>query len=105
MSCKGSTLHATHAITASHPSPLDLPTSRVQEETAETGEEKFVTSAYKKQLQANKKWEEEQKRRDAWAERDDVTKKDGLADFYSNMLRGTNKVLPSLPAIWLRLEG
>eukprot|EP00961_Rhodomonas_salina_P039204 526986-Rhodomonas_salina.1 len=25
------------------------------------------------------------------AERDDVTKKDGLTDFYSNMLRGKNK--------------
>jgi len=51
--------------------------------------EKFVTAAYKAQLLANKKWEEEQKAKDAAAERKAV-KKDGLTDFYASMYRGTN---------------
>eukprot|EP00282_Hemiselmis_andersenii_P026325 CAMPEP_0172002190 /NCGR_PEP_ID=MMETSP1041-20130122/3276_1 /TAXON_ID=464988 /ORGANISM="Hemiselmis andersenii, Strain CCMP439" /LENGTH=241 /DNA_ID=CAMNT_0012655891 /DNA_START=43 /DNA_END=765 /DNA_ORIENTATION=+ len=60
-----------------------------KEEFGET--EKFVTAAYKRQLLATKAFEEEQKRLDELKERDDVRNKDSMADFYSSMLKGTNK--------------
>ena len=64
----------------------------LEEEQAETeGVEKFVTSAYKRQLQANKKWLEEKAIEDAKIMADDVRNKDGISDFYTNMLKGKNK--------------
>ncbi|KAJ8492106.1 hypothetical protein OPV22_013827 [Ensete ventricosum] len=44
--------------------------------------EKFVTGAYKKKLAEQAKWLEEEKLRQIREERDDVTKKSDLSDFY-----------------------
>ena len=62
-----------------------LAKEQAAEEGDFAGKEKFITSAYKKQLAERELWkqeEEEQRQRD---EREDVTKrKDGLSGFYSN---------------------
>ncbi|XP_065017802.1 uncharacterized protein LOC135644259 [Musa acuminata AAA Group] len=44
--------------------------------------EKFVTSAYKKKLAEQEKWLDEERLRQIREERDDVTKKSDLRDFY-----------------------
>ncbi|CAL9147997.1 unnamed protein product [Musa hybrid cultivar] len=44
--------------------------------------EKFVTSAYKKKLAEQAKWLDEERLRQILEERDDVTKKSDLSDFY-----------------------
>jgi hypothetical protein len=64
----------------------------LKEEEKELGgaSEKFVTAAYRAQLEANKKWEEDQAKLDKLKAKDDVTDKADLTDFYSNMLRGKN---------------
>jgi hypothetical protein len=66
--------------------------TELKEEEKELGgaSEKFVTAAYRAQLEANKKWEEEQRQIDMLKAKDDVTNKADLTDFYSNMLRGKN---------------
>ena len=66
--------------------------TELKEEEKELGgaSEKFVTAAYRAQLEANKKWEEEQRQLDKLKAKDDVTNKADLTDFYSNMLRGKN---------------
>lgn len=66
--------------------------NELKEEEKELGgaSEKFVTAAYRAQLEANKKWEEEQRQLDKLKAKDDVTNKADLTDFYSNMLRGKN---------------
>ncbi len=61
------------------------------EEEEFAGSEKFVTSAYKRQLQATQKWAAEKALEDAKIMADDVRKKDGISDFYTNMLKGKNK--------------
>ena len=61
------------------------------EEAEFAGSEKFVTSAYKRQLQATQKWAAEKALEDAKIMADDVRKKDGISDFYANMLKGKNK--------------
>ncbi len=61
------------------------------EEAEFAGSEKFVTSAYKRQLQATQKWAAEKALEDAKIMADDVRKKDGISDFYTNMLKGKNK--------------
>ena len=48
--------------------------------------EKFVTSSYRKKLEEEKLWHEREKLRDEEERRNDVTKKRGLGDFYSNLL-------------------
>ncbi|KAG9450537.1 hypothetical protein H6P81_010502 [Aristolochia fimbriata] len=47
--------------------------------------EKFVTSAYKKKLAEQAKWLEEERLRQLREEREDVTKKEDLSDFYFNL--------------------
>lgn len=47
--------------------------------------EKFVTSAYKKQLAERAKWLEEERRQGIREEKDDVTKKSDLTDFYFSL--------------------
>lgn len=47
--------------------------------------DKFVTSAYKRKLAEQAKWMEEQRLRELREERDDVTKKSDLTDFYFNL--------------------
>lgn len=47
--------------------------------------DKFVTSAYKKKLAEQAKWMEEERLRELREERDDVTKKTDITDFYYNL--------------------
>ncbi|PKA49365.1 hypothetical protein AXF42_Ash014267 [Apostasia shenzhenica] len=47
--------------------------------------EKFVTSAYKKKLAEHEKWIEEEKLRELREEKDDVTKRSDLTDFYFSL--------------------
>ncbi|GAB2285584.1 hypothetical protein Dimus_020030 [Dionaea muscipula] len=47
--------------------------------------DKFVTSAYKKKLAEQAKWMEEERLRDLREEREDVTKKSDISDFYFNL--------------------
>ncbi|KAI3914887.1 hypothetical protein MKX01_018056 [Papaver californicum] len=47
--------------------------------------EKYVTSAYKKKLAEQAKWLEEERIRELREEKDDVTKKSDISDFYFNL--------------------
>lgn len=47
--------------------------------------DKFVTAAYKRKLQEQAKWLEEERLRELREERDDVTKKADISDFYFNL--------------------
>ncbi|MQL71897.1 hypothetical protein Taro_004218 [Colocasia esculenta] len=58
---------------------------RSKEDHLFAGKEKFVTSAYKKKLAEQAKWLEEERLRELREERDDVTKKSDLSDFYFNL--------------------
>ena len=48
--------------------------------------DKFVTAAYRKKLEEDRKWLEEEKIADAREAKDDVTKKGDLSGFYHNLL-------------------
>ena len=48
--------------------------------------EKFLTSAYRKKLDARKEYEEELKRKEAEEAKNDVTKRGDLTGFYANLL-------------------
>ena len=50
--------------------------------------EKFMTGAYRRKLEAREEYEADLKRKEAEEARDDVTKRDGLGHFYSNLLDG-----------------
>ncbi|KAL3160355.1 hypothetical protein ABBQ32_010689 [Trebouxia sp. C0010 RCD-2024] len=52
--------------------------------------EKFVTSAYKKKLEEDKKWLAEEKVREAQEQRNDVVKKGHMGDFYRNILKSND---------------
>eukprot|EP00873_Tetraselmis_striata_P035740 jgi/Tetstr1/456004/TSEL_042782.t1 len=49
--------------------------------------DKFVTAAYKKKLEEDKQWLEQEKRKEELEARNDVTKREGLGDFYRNLHR------------------
>lgn len=49
------------------------------------GKDKFVTSAYKKKLAEQAKWMEEERLRQLREEKEDVTKKSDISDFYFNL--------------------
>ncbi|KAI3450756.1 hypothetical protein Pfo_007421 [Paulownia fortunei] len=49
--------------------------------------DKFVTSAYKKKLAEQAKWMEEERLREMREEKEDVTKKTDLTDFYFNLAK------------------
>ena len=49
---------------------------------------RFMTSAYKRKLSERDEYEAELRRREAEDEKNDVTKKSGLGDFYSNLMNG-----------------
>ncbi|KAK9289330.1 hypothetical protein L1049_008665 [Liquidambar formosana] len=49
--------------------------------------DKFVTSAYKKKLAEQAKWLEEERLRQLREEKDDVTKKSDMSDFYFNLTK------------------
>jgi len=50
--------------------------------------ERFITSAYKKKLLEDAKWNEERKKQEEEEERNAVEKKGHMGDFYRNILRG-----------------
>ncbi|KAM3251495.1 nuclear speckle splicing regulatory protein 1 isoform X2 [Capsicum annuum] len=49
--------------------------------------DKFVTAAYKRKLQEQAKWLEEERLRELKEERDDVTKKTDISDFYFSLTK------------------
>ena len=50
--------------------------------------EKFVTSAYRKKLQAREEYEAAQRAKEAQEAKEDVTKRTDMSHFYSNLLHG-----------------
>ncbi|PON50908.1 hypothetical protein PanWU01x14_220400 [Parasponia andersonii] len=62
-----------------------LAKERSQEDHLYADKDKFVTSAYKKKLVEQAKWMEEERLRQLREEKDDVTKKTDLSDFYFNL--------------------
>ncbi|XP_031280460.1 nuclear speckle splicing regulatory protein 1-like [Pistacia vera] len=62
-----------------------LTKERSKEDHLYEDKDKFVTSAYRKKLEEQKKWEAEQRLRDLRDEKDAVTKKSDLSDFYFNL--------------------
>ncbi|XP_030452967.1 uncharacterized protein LOC115674645 [Syzygium oleosum] len=62
-----------------------LAKERSTEDHLYADKDKFVTSAYKKKLAEQAKWMEEERLRQIREEKDDVTKKKDLTDFYFNL--------------------
>ncbi|XP_062105536.1 uncharacterized protein LOC133817143 [Humulus lupulus] len=62
-----------------------LSKERSKEDHLYADKDKFVTSAYKKKLAEQAKWMEEERLRQLREEKDDVTKKTDLTDFYFNL--------------------
>lgn len=62
-----------------------LTKERSKEDHLFADKEKFVTGAYKKKLEEQQRWAREQALRDLRDERDDVTKKTDVSDFYFNL--------------------
>ncbi|KAE8687254.1 codeine O-demethylase-like [Hibiscus syriacus] len=58
---------------------------RSKEDHLYSDKDKFVTSAYKKKLAEQAKWMEEERLRQLREEKEDVTKKSDLSDFYFNL--------------------
>uniref|UniRef100_A0A2P2IQR6 Nuclear speckle splicing regulatory protein 1 N-terminal domain-containing protein n=1 Tax=Rhizophora mucronata TaxID=61149 RepID=A0A2P2IQR6_RHIMU len=58
---------------------------RSKEDHLYENKDKFVTSAYKKKLAEQAKWMEEERLRELREEKEDVTKKTDLTDFYFNL--------------------
>ncbi|EKX32365.1 hypothetical protein GUITHDRAFT_82379, partial [Guillardia theta CCMP2712] len=59
--------------------------TELKQELEENGDsEKFVTSAYKAQLMANKKWEDERNAKDNFVAKDDVRKKADLSGQFAS---------------------
>lgn len=58
---------------------------RSKEDHLFADKEKFVTGAYKKKLEEQQRWAREQALRDLRDERDDVTKKTDVSDFYFHL--------------------
>jgi len=61
-----------------------------KEEHLYGNKEKFITSAYRKKLEEDRVWQEQEDRREEEERRNDVTKRSNLGAFYSNLL--TNNV-------------
>ncbi|XP_057521689.1 uncharacterized protein LOC130801813 [Amaranthus tricolor] len=64
-----------------------LAKERSQEDHLFADKDKFVTSAYKRKLAEQEKWKEEERLRELREERDDVTKKSDITDFYFNLAK------------------
>ncbi|KAL1557585.1 nuclear speckle splicing regulatory protein 1-like [Salvia divinorum] len=62
-----------------------LAKERSQDEHLYADKDKFVTSAYKKKLAEQAKWIEEERLRELREQKDDVTTKADLSDFYFNL--------------------
>eukprot|EP00850_Spirogloea_muscicola_P019022 SM000181S03547 [mRNA] locus=s181:167199:169604:- [translate_table: standard] len=63
-----------------------LAKERAAEEHLYGDKDKFVTKAYRQKLAEQKQWLEDERRREAAEEKNDVTKKSDLSDFYRNLL-------------------
>lgn len=64
-----------------------LAKERNQDEHLYSDKDKFVTSAYKKKLAEQAKWMEEERLRELREEKEDVTKKTDITDFYFNLAK------------------
>lgn len=64
-----------------------LAKEREKEDHLYGDKEKFVTGAYKKKLQEQAKWLEEERRREAEEHKHEVTNKSDMSDFYRNLLK------------------
>ncbi|KAK6163629.1 hypothetical protein DH2020_000493 [Rehmannia glutinosa] len=62
-----------------------LAKERSKDEDLYADKDKFVTSAYKKKLAEQAKWLEEERLREMREEKEDVTKKTDISDFYFNL--------------------
>ncbi|KAF5182890.1 Nuclear speckle splicing regulatory protein [Thalictrum thalictroides] len=62
-----------------------LAKERSKDEHLFADKDKYVTSAYKKKLAEQAKWLEEERRRELREEREDVTKKTDISEFYLNL--------------------
>ncbi|CAI9785741.1 unnamed protein product [Fraxinus pennsylvanica] len=62
-----------------------LAKERSKDEHVYADKDKFVASAYKKKLAEQAKWLEEERLRELREEKDDVTKKTDISDFYFNL--------------------
>ncbi|KAJ4969754.1 hypothetical protein NE237_002853 [Protea cynaroides] len=62
-----------------------LAKERNKEEHLFADKDRFVTSAYKKKLAEQAKWLEEERLRELREEKEDVTKKSDMSDFYFNL--------------------
>ncbi|XP_047311573.1 nuclear speckle splicing regulatory protein 1-like [Impatiens glandulifera] len=62
-----------------------LAKERNQEDHLYVDKDKFVTAAYKRKLAEQAKWMEEERVRQLREEKDDVTKKKDISDFYFNL--------------------
>ncbi|ESQ50147.1 hypothetical protein EUTSA_v10002052mg [Eutrema salsugineum] len=62
-----------------------LAKEREKDEHLFSDKEKFVTGAYKRKLEEQEKWLAEERLRELREEKDDVTKKKDLSDFYFNI--------------------
>ncbi|CAL9234490.1 unnamed protein product [Arabidopsis halleri] len=62
-----------------------LAKERAKDEHLFSDKEKFVTGPFKRKLEEQKKWLAEERLRELREERDDVTKKNDLSDFYFNI--------------------
>ncbi|KAL0741007.1 hypothetical protein Bca4012_082520 [Brassica carinata] len=62
-----------------------LAKEREKDEHLFSGKDKFITGAYKRKLEEQKKWLAEERLREIREEKDDVTKKKDLSDFYFNI--------------------
>ncbi|VVB01120.1 unnamed protein product [Arabis nemorensis] len=62
-----------------------LAKERAKDEHLFSDKEKYITGAYKRKLEEQKKWLAEERLRELREEKDDVTKKKDLSDFYFNI--------------------
>ncbi|XP_011006795.1 PREDICTED: nuclear speckle splicing regulatory protein 1-like isoform X2 [Populus euphratica] len=69
----------------------NLATERSRDDQLYADKDKFVTAAYKRKLAEQEKWMEEERLRELKEEKEDVTKKSDLSDFYFNI--GKNAAL------------
>ncbi|KAH8497817.1 hypothetical protein Peur_073082 [Populus x canadensis] len=63
----------------------NLAKERSKEDHLFADKDKFVTAAYKRKLAEQEKWMEEERLRELREEKEDVTKKSDLSDFYFNL--------------------
>lgn len=62
-----------------------LAKERSKDDHLYAGKDKFVTSAYKRKLAEQAKWEEEERLRQLREDKEDITKKGDMSDFYFNL--------------------